>query len=93
MHYYLQGMISGRQCRAARGWLAMEAKELARLVGTKPLTIRRFELGSNIPRAHTLDAIRSELERRGVRFTFCPDGRPKGIEEVVNTRGEGGTLG
>ena len=73
--------ISGKQCRAARGWLAMEARELACVVGVQPLTIRRFELGSNTPRPHTLDAIRAEFERRGIRFTFRSDGKPLGIEQ------------
>ena len=75
-------MISGKQCRAARGWLAMEARELARLAGTKPLTIRRFELGHTTPRQQTAEAIRLELERLGIRFTFRSDGQPKGIEEA-----------
>jgi hypothetical protein len=60
----------------------MEAKELACLTGTKPLTIRRFELRATMPRPRTLEAIRAELERKGIRFTFRSDGRPKGIEEA-----------
>jgi transcriptional regulator with XRE-family HTH domain len=57
-------------------------RDLAGRVGTTRGTIRRFEVGENTPRAHTLDAIRAELETRGVRFTFRADGRPKGIEEA-----------
>ena len=76
---YISHMISGKQVRAARGWLAMEARELARLAGTTPLTVRRFELGQHVPRAHTVEAIRAELERLGIRFAFCTDGEPGGI--------------
>jgi len=75
-------MIDGRQCRAARAWLRLEVRDLASRVGTTRATLHRFELGKNTPRAHTLDGIRRELERCGIRFTFGSDGRPKGIEEA-----------
>ena len=73
--------IDGKQCRAARAWLRLEMRDLARRVGTTRATLQRFELGKNTPRAHTLDGIRRELERCGIRFTFRSDGRPKGIED------------
>ncbi len=79
---HIPHMIDGKQCRAARAWLRLEMQELARKVGTTRGTIRRFEVGEHMPRAHTLDGIRRELEGRGIRFTFRSDGQPKGIEEA-----------
>ena len=77
----LLSMISGRQCRAARAWLGLEARDLARLIGVNRDTLRRFEAGARL-REENAVAIRAELERRGVQFTFSRDGAPTGIEGV-----------
>ena len=74
-------MIDRRQVRAARGWLGMEAQELARLVGVNRDTLYRFEHGERHMRPATLGRIRRILEQHGIAFTFTRDGEPLGIEE------------
>ena len=73
--------ISAAQCRAARGWLDMEQRELADLARCHRDTLRRFErqVGVRLKRA-TLDDIRVVFEARGIVFAFGPGGEPIGIE-------------
>lgn len=61
-------MITPEQCRAARALVDLSREELADLSGTAHRTIVDFERGARQPRAPTLEALRSALERAGVTF-------------------------
>jgi transcriptional regulator with XRE-family HTH domain len=61
--------LKGKQVAAARELLGLSQAELAQAIGVARQTIARFEEGLNQPYPRTLDAIRFELERRGIEFT------------------------
>lgn len=75
-------MISPAQCRAARAWLGLDQRDLARLSGCHSDTLRRFENEKHQLRQDTLAKVRSALEARGITFTFSRDGEPLGIEQI-----------
>mgnify|MGYP000870803438 FL=1 len=61
--------IRGRQIAAARELLGQSQADLAHAIGVARQTISSFEAGINQPYPRTLDAMRTELERRGIEFT------------------------
>ncbi len=64
----LEGMISARQCRAARAAMAISQADLAEAASVARGTVQDFERGTHLPHTNHLTAIRVALERMGVRF-------------------------
>jgi hypothetical protein len=65
-------MITGRQIRAARGFLAWDRRDLAKNAVVTLYTIERLETGAEISGAVTnkaLTAIKVTLEAEGIEFT------------------------
>lgn len=63
------------QVRAARGYLGWSAEQLAEEAGVSFSTVRRVETpGERGVRAQSLAAIRTALERAGIRFAIDRDG-------------------
>ena len=65
-------MISGRQIRAARGFLAWDRRDLAKNAAVTLYTIERLETGAEISGAAMnkgLVAIKTTLEAEGIEFT------------------------
>lgn len=63
------------QVRAARGYLGWSAEQLAEEAGVSFSTVRRVETpGERGVRAQSLSAIRTALERAGIRFAVDRDG-------------------
>jgi DNA-binding XRE family transcriptional regulator len=62
-------LITARQCRAARVGVDMSRGELAALAGVAERTIIDFEREAREPIQATKAAIRTGLEKAGVRFT------------------------
>ena len=60
--------ISGAQCRAARALLALTQPELAKIAGLGLSTIVDFEKTRRVISGDANSAIRSALEKLGVRF-------------------------
>lgn len=60
-------VLSGAQCRAARGLLGVSARELAGLAGVSWSTVQRFESGA-VAIGLVRQALRQALEARGVEF-------------------------
>ncbi len=61
-------MISGEQCRAARGLLGWTAKQLAETAKIGVMTVSRFEAGQGETHQATRSVIQVALERAGVEF-------------------------
>jgi transcriptional regulator with XRE-family HTH domain len=65
-------VITGRQLRAARGFLAWDRRDLAQKAVVTIYTLERIETGTEISGAamtKALSAIRAALEAEGVEFT------------------------
>lgn len=65
-------MITGRQIRAARGFLAWDRRDLAQKSVVTIYTIERIEADEEIPGAvmtKALSAIKAALEAEGIEFT------------------------
>ena len=65
-------MITGRQIRAARGFLAWDRRDLAQKAVVTLYAIERLETGAEISGAgtnKTLTAIKAALEAGGIEFT------------------------
>jgi transcriptional regulator with XRE-family HTH domain len=60
--------ITPAQCRAARGPLGWNQKELAEKAGISAVAVDHFETGISEPRRSTLDVVRRAFERVGVVF-------------------------
>jgi transcriptional regulator with XRE-family HTH domain len=56
------------QCRAARALLGKEQGEIADAAKVARATLIDFEKGQRVPRAATVEAIRTALEAAGVVF-------------------------
>lgn len=69
--------ITGKMVLAARDLLGLEQQDLAAASGVAVHTISRFENGTTVPRAATLDAIVQALENRGIEFS---NGNSPGIK-------------
>ena len=74
-------MLTPAQCRAARGWLDWNQKDLAERAKVSMSTIRDFESGKRAPIANNLDALRRAIEAAGVQLVFRK-GKPVGIAIV-----------
>jgi hypothetical protein len=65
-------MITGRQIRAARGFLAWDRRDLANKAVVTLYTIERLEIGAEVSGAamnKALAAIKATLEAEGIEFT------------------------
>lgn len=62
-------MTTGRQIKAARALLNMDARDLAAAADLSPETISSFETGSRQPHKTSLVKIVQVFERRGIEFT------------------------
>jgi ribosome-binding protein aMBF1 (putative translation factor) len=65
-------VITGRQIRAARGFLAWDRRDLAQKAVITVSTVERIETDGEIPRttmSKALSAIRAALEAEGIEFT------------------------
>jgi transcriptional regulator with XRE-family HTH domain len=77
-------MLTGPQCRAARGLLGWTVKELAEASGVSPRSIATLESSTSIPpqmTVGTIQKVQAALEAAGVEI----------IE--ISTRSNGGGLG
>jgi transcriptional regulator with XRE-family HTH domain len=62
------GMINAAQCRAARGLIGWNQKDLAQRAGVSAVAIHQLENESSSPRKSTLEVIRRAFEEAGVEF-------------------------
>src|SRR5690349_16576280 len=62
------GDLTPKHVRAARALLAWSQQDLAKAAGVATSTVADFERGQRIPVANNAQAIRSALERAGIRF-------------------------
>lgn len=60
--------MNAGQCRAARGLIGWSQEVLAKEAKVAIRTLISFEKAERIPRASTIDAIRTALEDAGVEF-------------------------
>jgi predicted transcriptional regulator len=65
--------MTPEQCRAARAWLAWSQGKLAKAAGISLSNVKDFEAGKARPILANETAIRSVLEREGIRFSFALD--------------------
>jgi|HubBroStandDraft_1064217.scaffolds.fasta_scaffold02120_27 transcriptional regulator with XRE-family HTH domain len=79
--------LTPQQCRAARGWLDWNQKDLADRAKVSMSTIRDFESGKRVPIANNLDALRRAIHAAGVRVVFRK-GQPVGIAIIDPADGE-----
>ena len=61
-------VLSARQIRAARALLAWSQQELSKKAGIAASTVADFERGHRTPVPHNAEAMRSALEKAGIRF-------------------------
>ena len=80
-------MLTPAQCRAARGWLDWNQKDLADKASVSMSTIRDFESGKRTPITNNLEALRRAIEAAGVQLVF-KRGRPVGIAIMDDQTGE-----
>ncbi len=69
-------MVTPGQCRAARGLLAWNQRELAQRARVGIVTVHQFEAGLSQPRRATLDVIRRAFEAAGIEFIDENGGGP-----------------
>ena len=65
-------MITGRQIRAARGYLAWDRRDLAQKAVVTVYTVERIETDGEIPRttmSKAPSAVRAALEAEGIEVT------------------------
>lgn len=72
--------MTPEQCRAARGWLDLSQDELAKSAKVSQSTVRDFEAGRRNPIANNLEAMKRELEAKGMRFRNSQDGKAEGLD-------------
>jgi len=84
---YQPSMITPAQCRAARGWLDWNQRDLADRAKVSMSTIRDFESGKRMPIANNLDALRRAIDAAGVQLVFRK-GKPVGIAIMDDQTGE-----
>jgi DNA-binding XRE family transcriptional regulator len=60
--------ISPRQCRAARVWLDMTQREMARQASIDMQTLMYFELGRGTPRRATVLALMLFFQEAGIKI-------------------------
>ena len=77
-------MITPEQCRAARAWLDLKQEELAQAAEVSLSTVRDFEKGRRTPMANNAKAIVAAFERAGLRMVADAQGRPLGIERLID---------
>lgn len=82
-------MLTPAQCRAARGWLDWNQKDLAERASVSMSTIRDFESGKRTPIANNLEALRRAIDAAGVQLVFRK-GKPVGIAVVDDPAGDDG---
>jgi len=87
IYYILQVFVDRRLCIAARALVDVTQEDLAREAHVGVNTIRNFEAGEPVHINHCL-AIREALQRMGVRFVRCADGRDA-IRRASNHGGDG----
>ncbi|GCD65307.1 transcriptional regulator Xre [Acetobacter pasteurianus NBRC 3279] len=68
--------VSAAQVKAARALIGLSQDDLAALSGIPKRTIVRFELEEGTPRKSTVEAIKTTLENKGVRFISKGCGGP-----------------
>ena len=68
MKYNVNDIITPEQCRAARAFLNWSQEDLAKKVRVIKTTIGDFERKKTIPYRKTLEDIRTEFEKAGIRF-------------------------
>jgi len=69
-------MLTGAQCRAARGWVGWSQKELARHANVGVSTVRSLEDGSHTPIPNNVVAIRHALAEAGAAVVLdATDGK------------------
>ena len=83
--FYLIGMLSPEQSRAARGWLDWSQEELARRANVSLSTVRDFEKGRRIPIKNNLDAIHRVLEAAGISLVHGEAGVATGIHVSLSS--------
>jgi hypothetical protein len=66
--WYVSGMITAAQCRAARALLDWSQQQLADAARIGVVTVRQFEAAAAQPRNATIDVVRRALEAAGVIF-------------------------
>ncbi|WP_322891382.1 MULTISPECIES: helix-turn-helix transcriptional regulator [unclassified Yoonia] len=71
------------QCRAARALLNLEQAELALACGIARSTLADFEREARQPRQTSLNAIKHELEAKGVEF-IEPNGGGAGVRLKIH---------
>jgi transcriptional regulator with XRE-family HTH domain len=84
-------MLTPAQCRAARGWLDWNQRDLAGKASVSMSTIRDFESGKRTPIANNLDALRRAIETAGVQLV-SRKGKPVGIATVDDQPGDEGAI-
>jgi transcriptional regulator with XRE-family HTH domain len=85
--WYHRAMLTPAQCRAARGWLDWNQKDLADRAKVSISTIRDFESGKRTPIENNLDALQRAIEAAGVQLVN-KKGRPIGIAIPDDPDGE-----
>jgi hypothetical protein len=73
---YKAHMISGQQCRMARGALGISAPELSRRTRIATATILRFERGDVATNASIIVALQAAFEAAGIEFIDEDNGGP-----------------
>ncbi|MEN5278164.1 helix-turn-helix transcriptional regulator [Brucella sp. TWI432] len=71
-------MITPAQIRGARAMLGMTQADLAKLAGLSTTGLNNIERGSADPKASTLAAIQTALEKEGIVFLATGDNRDGG---------------
>ena len=69
-------MVTGAQCRAARGLLDWSQQDLADKAQIGIVTVRQLEAGTGKPRRATVEVVRRALEAAGVEFIDENGGGP-----------------
>lgn len=72
-------MISGEQCRAARGLIGWTARQLAEAARVGVMTISRFEAGQGETYPATRTVVQNALEAAGVHFIPETSGAGAGV--------------
>jgi DNA-binding transcriptional regulator YiaG len=75
----LNRRMSPAQCRAARAWLDWSQQDLAKKASVGLSTVKDFENGHRKPIANNLNAIRTALEKGGIKLLFDPKGDALGV--------------
>lgn len=78
--------MSPEQVRAARNWLGWTQQELAARAQVGLSTLKSFESGERQPIANNVTAIRTALEKAGMRITDDAVSGPMGAAVSDGTR-------